>query len=167
MVISPERTSGSNGGGSGAIAVTAHRTASRAEHDRERERLRADAEVDKVCRRACVHGRRCCGSGSASAVAPHHQCGGSRDLGEPARRSHRASEVAPLLGRAPRRSAVLYFGRVPASVPPARVRPDRGECWIGWGEHMRSSGLAAQAHKSWDRAGHGTAAPFHHPCLQG
>ena len=86
MVISPERTSGSNGGGSGAIAVTAHRTASRAEHDRERERLRADAGVDKVCRRACVHGRRCCGSGSASAVAPHHQCGGSRDLGEPARR---------------------------------------------------------------------------------
>ena len=86
MVNSPERTSGSNGGGSGAIAVTAHRTASRAEHDRERERLRADAEVDKVCRRACMHGRRCCGSGSASAVAPHHQCGGSRDLGEPARR---------------------------------------------------------------------------------
>ena len=51
MVISPERTSGSNGGGSSAIAA-------RFEHVRERERRRADAEVDEVRRRARVDGRR-------------------------------------------------------------------------------------------------------------
>ena len=79
MVISPEPTRGSNGGGSSAIAA-------RVEQGRERGRRRADAEVDEVRRPARVDGRRCRGSGSASAAAPHHRCGGRRDRDEPARR---------------------------------------------------------------------------------